>query len=173
MRAGEQSVVDPGRAPAKTAMLNAINIIQWAIYYPGILAPDELGLSADEQQALAASLAAYRSGDLLAAAAEYPTNRAETSDAQRVYHAAILLAVGQAEQSGNLLEQVKGDKSSDNSARLAVALRELLAVVKNQEPLRPTSPMLASEFMAESYYFQAQARLSEALDTARRATEKA
>ena len=44
---GEHEIVEPGQAPTKTAVINAINIIQWGIYYPGVLNPSELGLSAD------------------------------------------------------------------------------------------------------------------------------
>src|SRR5688572_15592914 len=41
---GEQAVVEPGAAPVKTPMLEAINIIQWCLYYPAVLDPDELEL---------------------------------------------------------------------------------------------------------------------------------
>src|SRR5882724_9080070 len=67
LASGEQGTVNPGQAPRKTAMLSAINIIQWSLYYPAVIDPDELGLSPAEQSAQTASLAAYRSGDLLAA----------------------------------------------------------------------------------------------------------
>src|SRR5207237_9042274 len=32
LKSGEQGTVDPGRAPAKTAMIDALNVIQWALY---------------------------------------------------------------------------------------------------------------------------------------------
>src|SRR5439155_745854 len=31
---GEQGIVSPGQAPRKTAVVNAVNIIQWCFYYP-------------------------------------------------------------------------------------------------------------------------------------------
>ena len=66
LTSGEMGTVEPGQTPVKTAMLDAANIIQWCLYYPGVVAEDDLDLSADERRALASSLAAYRSGDLLA-----------------------------------------------------------------------------------------------------------
>ena len=47
VQSGQEAVVDPGKAPKKMALINAVNTIQWTLYYPAILDPDELGLSAD------------------------------------------------------------------------------------------------------------------------------
>ena len=43
--AGEQAKVDVGGAPRKTAVLEAINSVQWCLYYPGVLDLKELGFS--------------------------------------------------------------------------------------------------------------------------------
>src|ERR1051325_1728867 len=108
---GDEGVVDPGKAPARTAMLEAVNnIIQWCLYYPGVLDAQELELSADERQALAASLAAYQGGDLLQALAGYPAGRAPASDAERGYRAATLLSAGQAGESGEAAGAVVGGR---------------------------------------------------------------
>src|SRR5688572_7361648 len=72
LSSGEQGLVDAGQPPRKTAILDVSNIIQWVLYYPAIVDVDELALSADERNALAESIAAYRSGDLLAAQTKYP-----------------------------------------------------------------------------------------------------
>jgi len=168
MAGGEQGVVENGKAPAKTAMLEANNIIQWCLYYPGVLDPSELDLSTDERRALADSLAAYQSGDLLRAVALYPADRNPASDSERVYRAATLLSAGQAEQSEALLALVAtNNPASERPARLATALREVVATVKNQPGPRPGSPRLATEWLAESYYFQSHAQLREALQAAR------
>src|SRR3989454_1706255 len=97
LKTGEQGIVERGQAPRKTAVIDTINIIQWCLYYPAVLDTDELGLSADARQALSASLAAYRDGDLLQALALYPEERKPDSDPERIYRAALLLAVGQVE----------------------------------------------------------------------------
>src|SRR6185437_16881595 len=92
---GEQAIAEVGQAPARTAGFVANNILQWCFYYPAVLDPADLTLSSDEQNALAGSLEAYRSGDLLAALAKYPSDRQPTSDAERVYYASLLLSVGE------------------------------------------------------------------------------
>lgn len=170
MAAGEQGVVEAGKAPAKTALLEAINIIQWCLYYPGVLDVGELELKVDDRQALANSLAAYQSGDLLQAIALYPAGRTPASAAERVYRAATLLSAGRVDQAEALLagEQAQGS-AAERPDRLAAALREVVAVVKNQPGPRATSPVLATEWLAESYYLQSHARLREALQAARAA----
>ncbi len=162
LQSGEQGIVDPGKAPRKTAVLNAINIIQWSLYYPAVLDPDELGLSAAEKSAQADSLAAYRAGDLLAALKQYPTGREPASDAERVQHAALLLSVGQVE------ETEAGLKTMTGSSPFAQALREVIAAVKHEEFARGGSPETASEWLAESYYRQSRSQLKAALEAARR-----
>ncbi|HEX3800655.1 MAG TPA: TonB-dependent receptor [Verrucomicrobiae bacterium] len=164
LNSGEQGTVDPGQAPRKTAVINAINIIQWSLYYPAVLDPDEIGLSDAEKSAQSYSLAAYRSGDLLAALKEYPKS-APTSDALRVQHAALLLSVGQVDETEAALKDVPASASS-------LALREVIAAVKHQEFSRSSAPQTASEWLAESYYQQSRSQLKPALAAARSAVAK-
>ena len=93
LTSGEQGEVEPGKAPRKTAVINAVNILQWALYYPAVLDPGELQMSAGDQRAVSRSLAAYREGDLLGALEAYP-NQTPGSVAGRLYYAGVLLAVG-------------------------------------------------------------------------------
>ena len=58
LQSGEQATVEKGQAPKKTAVINAVNTIQWTLYYPAILDPDELEMPADLQATLAPSLEA-------------------------------------------------------------------------------------------------------------------
>jgi Tfp pilus assembly protein PilF len=51
-------------------------------------------------------------------------------------------------------------------------LQEVIAVVKNQQGPRVNAPGLATEWVAESYYLQAHARLGEALEAARAAVKQ-
>ena len=62
LASGDEGVADPGAQPVKGRMIEAVNIIQWCLYYPGVLHADEIGLTAAEQQALSDSIAAYRAG---------------------------------------------------------------------------------------------------------------
>src|SRR5581483_7788123 len=166
LQSGEQGIVEPGQAPRKTAVLNAINIIQWNLYYPAVLDPDELSLTQSEQSTLAESLAAYRSGDLLAALGKYPKNHEPASDSGRVYHAGLLLAVGQVE------ETEAGLKALQDPSRFAPALNKVIAAVKHEEVKNAAMPETAGEWLAESYYLQSRSELAGALKAAQEAVKK-
>ncbi len=173
---GQSAATAPGQAPA-ALRLQAINVIQWCLYYPAILDLDELNLPTGEQTALADSLAAYRQGDVQGSLAQYPAGRQPGSDDEKIYYAALLLAVGQVEQADALLKAFAGNQAqTERTAKLAGALRRLVAVVKNQNnaALIPDrgSNSLATEWLAESYFQQASFRLAQALTAARKAVEQ-
>lgn len=174
LASGEQGVVEPGQPPRKSPVIDAINVIQWSLYYPAVLDVDEAGLADAERQALADSLAAYRSGDLLRALDAYPANRQPASDPERVYRAALLLTVGQVGQT----ETVLGGLTEPSP--LAGALRRLIAAVKNQTDTNPVPLLPRFDFLpgsgtvllAESYYQQSRSNLKDALAAARKAVLK-
>lgn len=167
LKSGEEGIVEPNQAPRKTAVLHAINRIQWSLYYPGVLDLKELGIAEPPPAELTDSVAAYRAGDLLQALELYPAGYGARSNAERVYHAALLLAVGQVDQTEAEL-QALGEPSS-----FAQALRRMIASVK-QEPLPAgAAPATASAWLAESYYLQAQSKLAQALAAARRSVDLA
>lgn len=163
IRTGEQATVEPGRAPVKTAVIDAVNIIQWCLYYPGIIDLADLHLGPAERAALGPSLAAYESGDLLQALARYPWPRSPGSAGERTYRAALVLSVGQVEKAEALLAAVP------RGAPGATALRQLVEAVKFREYTRAAPPATASDWMAESYYRQSRSDLAAALEAARRA----
>jgi Tfp pilus assembly protein PilF len=169
---GEQAVVALGQQPQQTPGFIANNLLQWCFYYPAVIDPADLLLTPPQQTELAKSLADYRAGDLLAALADYPTNRLTVSDNERVYQAALLLAVGQVDKAEGLLAPLTGQ--TDRSGKLAVALRELVAAVKRQPNPAGGTPLLTSEQLAASYFEQSQAiretSLKNALALARQAT---
>jgi hypothetical protein len=168
VESGEQAVVEVGKAPRKTALIDAVNVIQWTLYYPAILDPDELELTASEKSALARSLDAYRAGDLLNALAQFP-DRGVDSESVKVYHAALLLAVGNVNDAEALLNQsAKGSRAS----ALADALREMIAAVKGQSWNRSAPRVLATEWLAGSYQAQARRDLAQARQMARSAVAK-
>lgn len=170
LNAGEQGVAEAGRAPVKTAVLNAMNVIQWNLYYPGVLDPAELELNPQEREMLAPSLAAYARGELLVALKLYPADHQPASAGDHLYLGGLLLAVGLVEQS---LEQLEAAASGGgNNPELANALRELIAAVKFEKWDSPGTPALATEFLARSYYQQSRADLAGALAAARQAVEK-
>ena len=169
----EQAVAEPGAAPQRTAGFIVNNLLQWCFYYPAILDLKDLSLTTEEQKILGDSLAAYRDGDLLAALAKYPETREPDSDAGRVYHAALLLSVGQVAQAQAILSTLAGNGVSEKNQRLASALRALIAAVKREPNPSTLTPQLATEFLAASYYEQSLAlretSLVKALSLARQA----
>jgi tetratricopeptide (TPR) repeat protein len=164
LNSGEQATVQNGQPPTKTAIIDAINIIQWALYYPAIVDLKDLAFTPGEDQPLADSLAAYRSGELLRALSAYPEGRQPVSDGEKLYFAGLLLSVGRVDQSAAIL--------NTTAAPLASALRQLIAAVKNQPFTAPAAAQTATEGMAESYYRQSQHDLEGALQAAREAVIK-
>jgi len=177
---GEQGIAVAGQAPTKTAVIDTTNVVQWCLYYPGVLDFDELNLTPAEQIPIAASIAAYRSGDLLRAVSVYPAERAPAADNEKVYLAALLLAVGQVSQAEALLDTIVGAATSASQpARLSRSLRLVIATVKRRSVsslLTPHSSLstlpLATELLAQSYHQQSELHLDDALVSARLAVQK-
>jgi Tfp pilus assembly protein PilF len=170
LESGERAVVEKDQAPQKSPLLNAINIIQWTLYYPAILDPDELALADDAKQTLAASLSAYGSGDLLEALAQYPNGREAASESERVYKAALLLAIGNVDGTQSLLGQ---SFQETRAASLAEAMKEMIAAVKGETWNRTSPRTLATEWMAGSYQAQSRRDLVKAREMALNAAAKA
>jgi predicted Zn-dependent protease len=158
LKSGEQATVRAGQAPTKTAVIDAINVIQWALYYPAIVDPNALQLADAERQAIAGSLEAYRSGDLLKALAAYPEGRQPASADEKLYLAGLLLSVGRVDQSQ---QTFRND-----------ALDQLVAAVKGSQIKPRSNWQTATDWMAESYYRQSQRDLAGALHAAREAVAK-
>jgi tetratricopeptide (TPR) repeat protein len=158
---GEQAKVDVGGRPRKTAVLEAINSVQWCLYYPGVLDLKELGYSRQAN----ASISAYNEGDLLAALAAYGHRTRSGSNADKVYHAGLLLAVGEVDKAKRLLN------AASRGTPGRQALLTLIAAVMLKPRPDSNPPQTASDWIAESYYRQSQADLPGALEAAKRATE--
>jgi len=163
----ERGLVEPGRAPRKSAVVEAVpDMIQWSLYYPAVLNPDELQFSREEQQASGDSLRAYRSGDLLKAVEIFPWQLPTTSDAARAYSASLLLSVGQVDKARALLQTIRAAPGS-------AELNQLIAAIKFENWNGTNPPGSSSEWLAESYYRQSRYQLQAALDAARNATTNA
>jgi len=166
LQRGEDLQLAPGEPPVKTALVNVAAKIQWALYYPAVVDPNELQLSANEQNELGLVLEKYRKGDLLGALASWPDSQHNGSAGQKILRAQLELAVGGVNEAEKLLAGL-----SENPP--AFALQELIAVVrggKTGELIPTQSPSL---LLAHSYALQARTDLENALIAARRATELA
>jgi tetratricopeptide (TPR) repeat protein len=168
LEAGEAGEAAPGQAPRKTtAVIETRRLLQWALYYPAVLPPGELGLSASEEQAVAASWAAYRQGDLPGALEAYPRGHVAASVAEKRYRAAVLLATGRVDAARRTL----GELPVADAGRRALE-RLVATVLADPHPARGP-PTTAGEALAESYADQARGDLESARAAARRATELA
>jgi len=167
LRAGEAGEAEIGQAPRKTAVIEARNLLQWALYYPAVLSAEEFGLTPDEQHALAASLDAYRQGDLLGALGQWPAGYTPATDGARLYRSATLLATGRVEAARTQLHDI----SADHPGRRALE-RMVAAVLGGEQPVL-AQPRTAGEALAESYYQQSRRNLEAARAAAQRATELA
>ena len=164
LTSGQQALVQPGQPAQLSAVLPAANLMQWSFYYPAVLNPDEVPFSASEKIALAGSLAAYASGDLLDALAEARRASPPQTAAIKIYFAALKLAVGQVNDAETLLASVPEN---------AAPLHELIAAVKFQALNPLTPPTNSSGWLARSYYLQSRSQLPAALDAALQATKLA
>lgn len=162
---GEQVRIEPGSTPIKSRLVDAAGVVQWALYYPAVVVPEDLRMAEAETAAFAESLSAYRAGDCLAAqeaAARVPA----AGEAANLFRAALDLAVGRVDRAESRLAEAPA------TAPVALALRELIAVVRG-EPGEPgaveASPTTASEWLARSFRRQSRHQLREALEAAERA----
>jgi tetratricopeptide (TPR) repeat protein len=174
LRTGEQGIAEPGQQPRKVPGIIVNNIIQWALYYPGVLDVDELGLAPADRERLRESLAAYKAGDLQRALDVLPAAQANSS-AENIYRAGLLLGVGNVDEAVRVLDTMGQTAGAATAApgtlRLADALRQLIAAVKLQPWKTNASPELASEWLAESYAHQSKADLETAIRAARKSVE--
>jgi hypothetical protein len=168
---GQQAIVKFGQPPARTPGFIANNLLQWCFYYPAILDLNDLPLTDLEKNSLRQSMDAYRTGDVQDALTKFSAGPKINPDGEGIYHAALLLSVGDIEKAETELSSIKS--SDDRSQRLVTALRRLIAAVKHQAVPSNFEPKLATEFLAESYYEQSQAipdiSLEHALDSAKQA----
>jgi tetratricopeptide (TPR) repeat protein len=181
LKSGQQGVAGPNQAPVLTPLLTITQprLVQWSLYYPGLIHLPELGLSEGESNVLARSLSAYASGDLIAAYTNWPPTHQPASDAARIYRAATRLAVGQVERAEQDLQEPAAREPAN---RIAVALGIVIDVVRTRDsgPQGSSSPgkktssdLLATEWLAESIKQQKQLNLDAALAAARAAVEQA
>jgi outer membrane receptor protein involved in Fe transport/Tfp pilus assembly protein PilF len=172
---GFQGVVTDGRPIEVRPILQAQNIVQWWIHYPGVLDADELALADDA--AFAASLRAYREGDLRAALEKFPGHPAapRTAGASAgAFYAGLLLGAGDIEPAEALVERGAPDHPAVRALRImldAVAPPLSTNSWRARSP-RPAAGGSASELLAVSYAHQAAHDLEAALRAARAAVAK-
>ncbi len=170
LESGEEVLVEPGQPPRKSALIMTRRDIQWALYYPAVLAPQDLVWEAPDLAAVAEPLDAYRAGDPQRAHSlmlRIPPG----GPARELFRAAVAVAAGQIQTAETILQHTPPDTAAVR------ALREMLEVVSHPYSTTPSSeafpPRTASEWLARSYSAQARSALAEALTAARQAAQLA
>lgn len=159
----------PGSDFKQSAIVNANHVIQWALFYPGILDLHDIQIDEEFEETAAASLASYRNGNLPDALVNYPSGRQPVSADERIYYAAILLTTGQVDAARDVLSKLD-DGSLERIGRVRDALQLLIDVVTQTATTGILDPQLASEWMAQSYFLQARLDLRGAKSAALNAT---
>ena len=102
---GQQAEVVLGKAPVRGAGFIVNNVLQWVFYYPAVLDVNELQFTDGEKHSLQNSLAAYQAGDLAGALKYFPAQSPDSAPIE-IYHAALLLSVGNVAGSEKILASV-------------------------------------------------------------------
>ena len=174
LKAGESGEAERGKAPERTAVIKSKNLVQWALYYPGILD----GSRMEFEGVLKRSLAAYREGDLMTALALLPEQVGRLRE-ERLYHAQVLLVVGRVDESEEILKTIpEEDLRGQALRRLIQAVTFSPAAVDNNGiavEFKSTFELtqqrgLGEMALAESYYLQANHDLKSAQEQAKEAT---
>lgn len=160
---GEQGTLEFNKAPQRTAMLESRNVVQWLLYYPGVLAPSELNLDGATQDELQEPLSSYGRGNLLKALALYPRQRKPKTVAETVFLAALKLSCGYPEEYRSLVSTLH---QTNSNARALDLLFSTIAGDTNTNDIPVTT---ASEYLAFSYFQQSQHNLADALTSAQQA----
>lgn len=123
--AGEEATARPGQAPTKRVILNPENAVQWALYYPTAIAPQDLPAAADASPA-APGLARLRANDAAGALALFePT--LQSSAWSRLGSSIAHLDRGDPERARAAIE---ADLSAPSApAELTAALRAQAAAI--------------------------------------------
>ena len=169
LKSGEVGRAVPGILPDRPPGIALDTLVQWTWYFPMVVDPLELPLTADESVLLQESLAAYRRGAVLEALRAWPAN-VPNSVGVRLYRAALNLAIGEVPGAE---EQVRFGEGTG----AALALRWMAAVTQLGEGWESMAGLegagaSASVDLARSYALQAGRRWEEALASARAARER-
>ncbi|MGV3773776.1 MAG: tetratricopeptide repeat protein [Verrucomicrobiales bacterium] len=167
LKKNEEAIVNIGEAPKKVAALYSNQNIQWTMYYPAVLDPTELRVTSAE---LEKAFQAYLKGNLPAASMLVPPQYLAKTNSERIFIAAVRLAVGGVEYSKEEINDLLRDNLSVEDRHLAQALHRLIQIVTKQQRTIVGRIQTASEWMAESYARQAALNLEGALEAARHAT---
>jgi tetratricopeptide (TPR) repeat protein len=169
---GQSAIARAGEAPRPFIVVRPGEAVEWALHYPAVadIRPDEF-----TDPALRAAAAAFRRGDLADALAGLDAVPVDLPDPRvQAFRAALLLAVGRAEEARAALDRALAANPRD--AR-ALALQSVVALVtgdtaeaeRRARAAVAADPASAAGQIALSYVRQARAALRGALALAQEA----
>jgi lipoprotein NlpI len=171
---GQSAIAEAGKAPAPYVLVQPRDAVQWALYYPPILAalggqPGQQPPNLNKSLADALALASRRNVNGALAALERVPERDRDSQFY-LYRSAFLVSVGQV---GEARPDIDRALAIDPKAGLAYALRSIIDVVQNRkddaladaEQAMKLNPKDTAPKIALSYAQQAHFRLDAARDT--------
>jgi tetratricopeptide (TPR) repeat protein len=178
---GQSAVAEAGKAPAPYVLVQPRDAVQWALYYPPILAvlggqPGQQ--PPDMEKPLADALALAGRRDVNGALAALDQVPEPDRDAQfYLYRSAFLLSVGQVAEARPDIDRAL---AIDPGAGLAYALRSIINLVQNRkedsladaEQAVKLDPRGTAPKIALSYAQQAHFQLAAARDTLQSATSE-
>jgi tetratricopeptide (TPR) repeat protein len=176
LRSGEAAVAVAGKTPARRIVIDPLEAVQWALYYPPVIdyraAAQATG---SDRPAIEAALATYRHNDLdMAFARLDAVPEARRSSTYYTLRAGLLLSVGRVDQAQPDIDRALG---LDPANGTAYALRSIIALVRNEtdkalslaEQGARLAPKSSVPQIALSYAYQAQFDIQQARDNASQA----
>ena len=173
---GEEAVVMPGEAPSKTSILNVSTVVQWTLFYPGILDVADLGENLSIPAIWKTSFEDYKKGNIPSAINNMPDHvKTGEPDFLRILRASIWLAHGEIETARQILTDNNADWGNEQLRELEMELTNFILVMQgnaNATSINPREPKTATGMLVRSYYHQLNLDLEKALKWTIRATEK-
>lgn len=165
--AGEQVIIEPNQSPRKSPMLNPESVIQWTLYYPGILDTSELHwLNDAPPENWKPALMAYNRGNLPNAIARMPESDLDEEEAARFLRATIWLAHGETSVAERLLDL---ERDLNEHKNLKIALDMFIKGIQGRDSTS-SDPFVISlnntGLLAASYKAQVSHDLGSALEWA-------
>ena len=174
LQSGQQAVAKAAQPPQRSLVIRPRDAVEWALYYPPIIDYRSTALTRGVPE-IQEALRLYRQGRMREALARLDAIPTDRRDA-RYYdlRAAMLLTVGRVDEVQSDITQALRVDRADTTA---IALRSVIALVKNQKrkALRLARQAVAREpqspvpYVALSYAQQASFDIEPALASVRRA----
>lgn len=166
LQRGQELMLSKGSPSQQSPLINVSSKIQWALYYPVIVALSELDLTPEDQSSLAEVLANYRAGDFQRALATWPQSVKETGVAVKILKAQLELGIGRVTEAEKLLNGSEANPTVE-------ALKDLISFIRADGSEHSSKRNTASALLVHSYYLQSRGELKEARQAAQQAVHYA